>query len=128
MAVDGQHGRDLYAHRFGASGAELDTLLHRLEEYVQQNGWVLTRQNNRHWGSFKVGGRVAFGAGLTRKHRPSLYFKLPPEVAAQLRVDGYPAGRYDYRDQYVEFEVEGGSASFAPFSEALETAYALRCP
>ena len=119
-----EYNEEFYKKHYNPNSAkEFWKLCNRIEEYVKTKGWNLTRSNNKGYVAFKYGFPIVFGVSFIGSKSFCLFFKIPKEVAQQIKIEGHEMLRYEEQWNQALYKVESSEIDIQKFEPLFQAAY-----
>lgn len=114
----------IYMRNFNPSSAqEFWKLANKLEDYIKNKKWNLTRANNKSYISFKYGFPIVFGLQFVGSKSFCFFFKVSKDIAEATEIKGYNIYRYEDQWKQAMHKVENANINLSLFEPLFEAAY-----
>jgi hypothetical protein len=105
------------------SATEFWKLCNRIEGYIKQKKWNLSRNNNKGYVSFKYGFPIVFGVQFIGSKSFGLFFKIPKGTANDIKIKGYEMLRYEDQWNQAVYKIESGDIDLNAFEPLFIASY-----
>lgn len=121
--TDKSEYKEFYMKKFNSEAAiEFWKLCGRIEKYVGNKRWELTRKHTQHYIAFKYGRQIVFGVHYNNKNKFSIFFKAEKYRVNNLDISDYE--RYKGHTEEIRYYIpSSGDLDLEEFDELFEASY-----
>lgn len=115
--------KEYYMKKFNSEAVnDFWDLCGRIEEYVEDKGWDLSRKSTGRYVSFKYGHWIVFGVHYNNKDRFSIFFKIEKHMVKNLEISNFE--RYKGHTHEIRYYIPSSEyLDLHLFDELFEAAY-----
>ncbi|MBI4321982.1 MAG: hypothetical protein HY675_26115 [Chloroflexi bacterium] len=115
---------DFYKKNYSPDSAkEFWRLCERVETYVKDRGWNLSRADNKGYVAFKYGFFIVFGVQFVSSKSFALFFKIPQHVAERFSERATEMLRYEEAWNQAVYKVSDGGVDLQALEPLFSAAY-----
>lgn len=116
--------KEYYMEKFNSEAVnEFWNLCGRIEEYVDDKGWKLSRRNTSRYVSFKYGHWIVFGVHFHSNDCFHIFFKVTPDMINNIEIPGFDVVYGKHPKQLMYYFPSSEKFDIHLFDEHFEAAY-----